>query len=123
MPIMGDYLLGVVRGVNGAATGDVPISIDATNYIIDKITVTNASATPVLAQIAIRTAPAGGGSAMVAAAVLTSLTSAAVFSDRTLAAPATTSVLNLDTLYINRTVANADPLTFDVYVWGRAVTP
>lgn len=125
MSIVGDsYLLGFVKGVNGAATGDQGmIKIEATNYIIDKITVTNASATPVLAQAAIRTAASGGGSAIVAAAVLTSLTSAAIFSDRTLAAPATTSVLNADNLYVNVTVANADPLTFDVYVYGRPVTP
>jgi len=116
-------LLGLVKGVNGAALGNTRIAIEATNYIVDSILFVNASVTPVLAQAAIRTADNGGGSAIVAAAVMTSLTAPEIFSSRTLAAPATTSVLNADSLYVQVTVANAAALTFDVYVYGRPVTP
>lgn len=59
-------------------------------YIVRRLTFDNASATPTLSTVSLRTATAGGGTAIVNAQALVSLNGATVFLDSTLAVTANT---------------------------------
>lgn len=59
-------------------------------YIVRRLTFDNASATPTLSTVSLRTAAAGGGTAIVNAQALVSLNGATVFLDSTLAVTANT---------------------------------
>lgn len=105
-----------VRGVNLASTGDqatVAIPTGITKYRVAAVYVTNCSATPILAQLALYSAAGATGTTVVAAAVLTAATSAAALISSTVAA---TVSLTSSLLYVNVAVANATALTCDVYV-------
>lgn len=67
-------------------------------YIVRRLTVDNASATPTLSTVSLRTATGGGGTAIVNAQALSTLTAATTFLDSTLAV--TTSVQTASTLTI-----------------------
>jgi hypothetical protein len=88
----------------GANTDVATISGLPSRYIIRRASFENASATPTLATVALRTAAAGGGTAIVTAQVLSSLTTTTKFIDVTFAANADAQTAPTLTL---RTVANA----------------
>ena len=83
-------------------------------YIVRRITVFDASANlgASAAEIAVFTAAAGGGTAVVASAVLTGLTAATKFSDRTIATSA--DYLTAATLYVRNTVAHGSAATVSI---------
>jgi hypothetical protein len=100
------------------ATGDqaiipVPAHLSARGYRVEALYVYNASATPVLAQLSLRTAAAGGGVAIVVAAVLTTLDAATKLLSMTIADGGKQTASNL---YANLTVANAAAATVSVKV-------
>lgn len=107
------------RGINLASLADAAIiAVPAyiKKYKINGVYVTNASATPILAQLSIYTAASAGGTNIVAAAVLTGLTSAAVIQTSTLAGTIAATMLTAASLYLRCSVANAGALTADVYI-------
>ena len=121
--VYGRYMTGVLgysTGVNLNSVADTSITIKATKYIIRRVHVTNCSATPLLAQLALYTAPAAGGTNFVAATMLTTLSAATTFVDLTLI-NITTTTLTAATLYARNTVAQTTALTCDVYIVGDAL--
>lgn len=78
----------VVTGIDLNTVADTFIPLQTGKFIVRRITLFDASASLAAgsAQIAVYTAAAAGGTNIVAAAVVTSLTAATKFSDRTIAA-------------------------------------
>lgn len=108
-----------VRGMNWAAiadAGQITIPPQVTKYRLVEVLMTNASATPVLAQIALYTAAAAGGTNLVAAAIITTLSATTVIQSSTLVAGIATTILTANPLFVRCTVANAAALTGDTYI-------
>ena len=80
-------------------------------YIVRRLTVDNASATPTLSTVSLRTATGGAGTAIVNAQALSGLTAATTFLDSVLAV--TTSVQTTSTLTIRAVAAAGAPATCD----------
>ena len=109
-------LLGVVKGVNVNATGDTVIPIiTATTYSVANVIMTNASISLSAALAGVFTAPAAGGTAIVANAALSGLTGPTIVSQRTIAS---TVAQTSQTLYVNVGTAQGAAATVDVYVYG-----
>jgi len=115
-----DRLLGSLTGADFNVTTDQAITISfATNYIIRKIIVTNASISLTTAQGGFYTATAKGGDTLVAATqAYTALTAAAKYLDATLAAIVTTDRRTEGTLYLSLTTGQGAAATADVYIFG-----
>lgn len=111
-----DSILGVAKSVNLNSVADTAITISAAKYIVRRVTVTNCSATPVLAQIAVYSATGAGGTNIVAAVVLTSLAAPTTLVDLTIVP--TTTAFTAATLYARNMVAQGSGLTCDVYLTG-----
>jgi hypothetical protein len=114
--------IGSAIGVNLNAVGDTPVVLPngARRYIITDIVVTNASVSlgASAATLGAFTLPAGGGTAIVTPAVLTTLTTAPTFNRRTIA---NTVTLNDGTIQIRVGVVHGTAATCDVYVYGYAL--
>jgi len=110
-------LLGVATGVSVSALGDAAVIQinNSTNYSVSNVIFTNASASLTSAEAGVFTAPSAGGTAIVADAALSALTSAAVVSQRTVA---TTNTQSAQNLYVNVSAVQAGTVTMDVYVYG-----
>ena len=109
-------LLAVYKGVNANATGDTVLPINnSTSYSVSNVIFTNASVNLTTAQAGVFTAPSAGGTAIVANAALSALSSASVVSQRTVASTAAQTGQNL---YVNVGTAQGAAATFDVYVYG-----
>ena len=110
-------LLAVFTGVNVNATGDTAnLKIaNASNWSVSNVVFTNASISLTTAAAGLFTAPSGGGTAIVANAALSALTSSTVVSQRTVAS---TAIQTGDNLYINVGTAQGAAATMDVYVYG-----
>jgi len=109
-------LLAVYQGVNANATGDTVLPIvNSTSYSVSNVIFTNASISLTTAEAGLFTAPAAGGTAIVADAALSALTGSTVVSQRTVAATAAQAGQKL---YVNVSVAQGAAATFDVYVYG-----
>jgi hypothetical protein len=108
-------LLAVQQGVSLATSGDAAVLplINSTNYSVFQVVLTNASANISTGYLAVRTAPAAAGTAIVANAVLTALTGSTVVDQRTVA---TTAVQTAQNLYVN--VGTPVTGTVDVYIYG-----
>lgn len=111
-----DNVLGVAKTVNLNAVADTAITISATKYVVRRVTVTNCSASPVLAQMAVYTGTAASGTNIVAAVVLTSLTAPGTLVDLTVVP--TTTAFTVATLYARNMVVQGSGLTCDVYLTG-----
>jgi len=110
-------LLAVFQGVNVNGTGDqavLPIQ-NTTNYSVSNVVFTNASISLTTAAAGLFTAPAAGGTGIVANAALSALTGPTVVSQRTVASTATQSAQNL---YLNVGTAQGAAATMDIYVYG-----
>lgn len=116
-------LLGSLKTANMNTTADQAIALKlggAAKYVIEKILVTNASASLSLAAGGIYTTTAKGGTAIVAAAqVFSALTGTTKALSLTLAA--LTDILTGSTIYLSLTVAQGGAATVDIYVYGRLV--
>lgn len=109
-------LLAVYKGVNVNATGDTVLPIiTATTYSVSNVIFTNASVSLTTALAGVFTAPAAGGTAVVANAALSALTGSTVVSQRTVA---TTAAQTSQNLYLNVGTAQGAAATMDVYVYG-----
>jgi len=109
-------LIAYYQGVNVNATGDTVLPvIDSTTYSVSNVIMVNASTSLTTALAGVFTAPAAGGTAIVANAALSALTGPTVVSQRTVASTATQTGQNL---YVNVGTAQGAAATVDVYVYG-----
>ena len=109
-------LLAVFPGVNVNYAGDTVLPIgNSTNYSVSNVVFTNASTSLTTALAGVFTAPAAGGTAIVANAALSALTGPTVVSQRTVASTAIQAGQNL---YVNVGTAQGAAATMDVYVYG-----
>jgi hypothetical protein len=104
--------------INTAAPADVavipiPDDLQARGFRVTGFLVYNTTATPVLAQLALYTAAAAGGANLVAAAILTALSSATQVLSMTVADGSKQTTANL---YLRLTVANAAAATVSAKV-------
>lgn len=128
MSIQGDSRgpLGSALSIDLNTVGDTFIPINNASYIPRTVTLTNVSTTMAgsSCQVALYTGPGGTGTAIVAAAVITSLTGATVLSDRTIAAATTVFTPVYDStadrygIYARVTVAHGAAATCDMHVFG-----
>lgn len=103
-------------GVNlnaGVNTDVATITGLPARYIIRRIVFDNASGTPTLATISVRTASGGGGTAVVNAQALASLNASTAYLDATLAVA---TVLTASTLTLRNIAVAGSAMTVDVSV-------
>lgn len=113
-------LLAVYQGVNANTTTDAVLPIiNSTAYSVKFVIFTNASISLTTAAAGLFTAPAAGGTAIVANAALSALTGPTVVSERTVA---TTAVQTAQNLYVDMGTVQGAAATFDVYVYGYDLT-
>jgi hypothetical protein len=104
-----------VQAVPGGYTGTI-------NYILRGVLFTNASASLATSPtLSVFTAAAGGGSQLVNAQAVTSLTAANLFVDASLTATATTTLLTAPQLFLRTGAANAVAATVDAYFYGEVL--
>lgn len=109
-------LLAVARGVNLNATGDTVLPLQcATTYSVSNVILTNASISLTTAAAGVFTAPAAGGTAIVANAALSAATGPTIVSQRTVASTATATG---QSLYFNVATAQGAAATGDIFVYG-----
>jgi hypothetical protein len=109
-------LLTSAIGVNVNAVGDTVLPIiNSSLYSVKFVVVTDASISLTTAAAGLFTAPAAGGTGIVANAALSALTGPTVVSERTVASTATQTGQNL---YFNVATAQGAAATADVYVYG-----
>ena len=110
-------LLAVATGVNVNSTGDqATLAINnASSYSVSNVVFTNASISLSSAAAGLFTAPAAGGTGLVANAALSGLTASTIVSQRTVASTALQTAQNL---YLNVGTAQGAAATMDVYVYG-----
>jgi hypothetical protein len=109
-------LLASFQGVNVNQTGDTVLPINnTTNYSISNVIFTNASTSLTTALAGVFTAPAAGGTGIVANAALSAMTGSTVVSQRTVAS---TAVQTGQNLYVNVGTAQGAAATMDVFVYG-----
>lgn len=114
--------LGQLLGANLNTTADQPIAIGlaGSTYVIDRIVITNASASLSLAAGGFYTAASKGGVAIVAAGqVYSSLTGAGKVLAATIAVPDTRTEA---TIYFALTVAQGGAATADIYIFGTVLS-
>ncbi len=113
-------LLASYQGVNVNATGDTVLPVQNTGrFSVSNVVCTNASTSLTTATAGLFTAPNAGGTAIVADAALSGLTSASVVSQRTVASTAAQTGGNL---YLNVGTAQGAAATMDVFVYGYDLT-
>lgn len=112
-------ILGSITAADlNVALSDNAITMVSSRYIIDKLTVENASANLTLATAGLFTAAGGGGTTLAADQVLSALTASTKFDDLTLAAVAGTDVVTSGTLYFRVGTAQGAPATANVWIFG-----
>jgi hypothetical protein len=113
-------LLASFQGVNVNAGGDTVLPVLNTDrYSVSNVIFTNASVSLTTALAGVFTAPNAGGTAIVANAALSAMTSASVVSQRTVASTAAQAGQNL---YVNVGTAQGAAATMDVFVYGYDLT-
>lgn len=113
-------LLASYQGVNVNATGDTVLPIqNSGRWSVSNVVFTNASIDLTTAEAGVFTAPSAGGTAIVADAILSALSSSSVVSQRTVASTAAQTGGNL---YVNVSVAQGAAATMDVFVYGYDLT-
>lgn len=113
-------LLASYQGVNVNATGDTVLPIqNSGRWSVSNVVFTNASIDLTTAEAGVFTAPSAGGTAIVADAALSALSSSSVVSQRTVASTAAQTGGNL---YVNVSTAQGAAATMDVFVYGYDLT-
>lgn len=104
-----------VKGVNLNVGANTDSGSTFTNlpsrYIVRRLTFENASGTPTLSTVALRTASGGGGTAIVTAQALSTLSASTTLVDSALAV--TTTVQTSQTLYLRDVAAAGSAMTAD----------
>lgn len=113
-------ILGYYPSVNLNSVGDTNVDLKASKYIIRKVTVTNCSTGPSLAQVGFYTGAKASGTNFVVPVTITSLKTPATFLDMTIT-NITNLTLTASTLYIYTKVAQGSTLTCDVYLIGDSL--
>jgi hypothetical protein len=115
-------LLAVARAVNVNGVGDAAVMpvINAGVWNITTVLFTNASISLTTALAGLFTAPAAGGTGIVANAALSALTGPTVVSARTVTN--TTVAFTGQNLYLNVGTAQGAAATMDVFVYGYDLT-
>ena len=116
-------LLAESLAVDCNATADTALTIDATRYIIDKLTVENASINLTTATAGLFTAAGGAGTTLAADQALSALTASTKFDDLSLEAVVGTDVLTATTLYFRVGTPQGAAATADVRIYGWRLTP
>lgn len=117
-------LIGTLKSANMNVTTDQAIALTIPAGVpcyLDNIRVRNASISLTTAAGGVYTATSKGGTAVVAAAqAYSALSSAALYTDLTIAA-AGKALLSVSTLYLSLTTAQGAAATADFYVYGELV--
>lgn len=109
-------LLGRLHNLDLSTAGDNAIQIvNATKWSIKDIVIANTSVAATTAALAIQTAPASAGTALLSALTLTALTGSTVVLDT---APTTTAVQTAQTIYARVTTGLGSACTADLYIYG-----
>lgn len=93
--------------------GTIVVPSYITKYSVSSFVVTNCTATPILAQVAIWTAAGGTGTNVVGAATITAASSTSAIVPMTVTA--TNTALSAGTLFVRIAVANVAAITCDFY--------
>ena len=113
-------LLASAQGVNVNSTADTAMPIiNCSRWSVSNVVFTNASISLTTATAGVFTAPAAGGTGIVADAALSGLTAASVVSQRTVAS---TAAQTGDYLYLDVGTAQGAAATMDVFVYGYDLT-
>jgi hypothetical protein len=113
-------LIGSAQSVNLNAVGDTTAPILVSGRVsVAYVLVTNASVSLTTAQVAVYTAPAAGGTAVLSATALTGATTAAKVVNT---AASSTDAITGANLYIRNTTAQAAAATADVFIYGYDLT-
>lgn len=113
---LGGICIGKLIGANMNSTADQAITIGSGNYIIRRITVTNASVSLTTAVGGVYPTTSKGGTALVAAGqVYTTLSAPTKVLDATLA---TTDRQTVTTIYLSLTNPQGSTATADIYIWA-----
>jgi hypothetical protein len=105
-----------------AATTDYEIDMPCDNFVVKSVTCYNANGNNATATLGVYASTGGQGAVIVADAALTTHTTAAVVSERTVAATAITPKVTADKLYVRiGTGSGVAGSTIDVIVHGYAL--
>ena len=114
-------LLGQARGVNANAVGDtiIPV-INSTKWVVSTVLITNATTSAITAAFAgLFTATNAGGTTIVVAAALTTLSTSSVIKYSAISATASTAAQTGANMYVNvGTTLAGTAATFDIYCLG-----
>ena len=118
----GSFRLASLPGQSLATTGDTVLPVmEASKYIVRRITLTNFSGSATAANVGVYTATSRGGTAVAAAATYAGADSTTAYVDLTLSAAANANVFTTQALYFNITTAAAG-VTCDVNLYGDIVS-
>jgi hypothetical protein len=111
--------LGSLTAVNlNVGNQDNSITIEATRYRIDKITLENPNGAVLTATAGVFTAPSGGGTTIAATQVLTALSATTKFMDMTLQSVVGTDVFIASQIYFRTGTPEGTARTCNVRVFG-----
>ena len=117
----GNYRLASLPGQSLATAGDTNlVVVEASKYIVRRITLTNFSGNAAAANVGVYTAASRGGTAIAAVKQYTGADSTSAWVDMTLSAAANANVVTTQALYFN--IANAASVTCDVNLYGDIVS-
>jgi hypothetical protein len=113
-------LIGSAQSVNLNSVADTVAQILVSGRVsVAYVLVTNASVSLTTAQVAVYTAPAAGGTAVLSATALTGATSAAKVVNT---GASSTDAVTGQYLYIRNTTAQGAAATADVFIYGYDLT-
>jgi hypothetical protein len=117
----GNFRLASLPGQSLATTGDTNLVVmEASKYIVRRITLTNFSGNAAAANVGVYTAATRGGTAIAAVKAYTGADSTSAYVDMTLSAAANANVVTTQALFFN--IANAASVTCDVNLYGDIVS-
>ena len=117
----GNYRLASLPGQSLATAGDTNLVVmEASKYIVRRITLTNFSGNAAAANVGVYTAASRGGTAIAAVNTYSTANSTSAYVDLTLSAAANANVVTTQALFFN--VANAASVTCDVNLYGDIVS-
>jgi len=113
-------LIGSAQSVNLNAVGDTTAPILVSGRVsVAYVLVTNASVSLTTAQVAVYTAPAAGGTAVLSATALSGATTAAKVVNTS---ASSTDAITGANLYVRNTTAQGAAATADVFIYGYDLT-
>lgn len=112
-------LLAQAIGVNvNSGSTDTAMTVEASRYRIDKVTVENASTSLTTATAGVFTAAGGGGTTIAADQALSALTASTKFDDLTLDGGTGTNTFAAGTIYFRNGTPQGGAATVNVHVFG-----